>query len=322
MGGILDRKRDFAIEALRWIAIVAVVLHHGISRQRQSPETVDQILLFKNWIEWCVPAFFYISGQLFRPPTAGSFAGHILGRARRLLVPYALVSSLSFALMWALHNSGAWTHSQPQELQFEMFLHQMAWLAGFGPQLYFLPYLFVIGILAGLLCLLVPGRWLSLSAFAVFLACGFGWMMPTTVLGPSLQRVPVFLLAFCLGISDRSWGTRSHLHLAVALLSSIGVAVAIRSAWPISVAAPLVLYRILSHIPLEPAIRRLERLGNPGAIFLWHAPILLPAASMTLGRVGVLDWPNYLLSVAAACVGAILVDKLVARIPVLRHSRL
>lgn len=322
-GVFLHRNRDFAIESLRWLAILAVVMHHGISRQRQSPATVEQILLLKEWIEWCVPAFFYVSGRLFRPSSAGEFFQHLAGRARRLLIPYALVSGLSFSALWVLHNSGLWRHSQPQELEIGSFVHALVWLVGFGPQLYFLPYLFVVGLLAGIVAMILPKRWLSAFALVLFLVCGFGWMMPSTVLGPSLQRIPAFLFSFCLGISDRAWNDKgARVHLATSLFAMAATCLAAGDWWPLSVAAPLVLYRLLARLPTAPIIRRLDRIGSPGGIFLWHAPLVLPASSSLLGALGIVDWGNYLLSVIIACIASLMVSKLIARIPILRAANL
>jgi len=319
----LERTRDFGIESLRWIAIVAVVMHHGVFRQRQSPETVEQIMRLKEWIEWCVPAFFYLSGLLFRSGTSALSASYLATRAKRLLVPYAIVSTLAFAALLALHHSGIWSYPRPEELRLGHFFRLTAWLVGFGPQFYFLPYLFLVGLAAALLAWKVPARWMSTVAAALFALCGFGWLMPETVLGPGLERVPAFLLAFALGVSDRGWtGKGRHVHFAGALLVLGGIGLGLGTWWPVSIWIPLALYRILGLLPARRVIEALDRVGNPGAIFLWHAPILLPAASFLLGRLGVLDWSNYLLSVSVACLGALAVDSIIRKIPVLRLARL
>lgn len=319
----MERRRDYGIEALRWLAILAVVMHHGISRQRLSEVTIDQIMILKDWIEWCVPAFFYVSGRLFRGSSTFEFFHSVGSRARRLLVPYFVVSLLSFALLWSVHQTGAWQHSNPEELLILDLIHKLVWLVGFGPQLYFLPYLFVVGTLSGILALIVPPKSLSTLSFIIFLIVGFGWLMPNTVLGPGLERLPAFLLSFCLGVSDKALSlTPSRIHLFGITIGLSLVSFAINDFWPISIAAPLFLYRILSNISMEPFIKRLEKFGNPGAIFLWHAPLVLPACSTILGVMGVMNWSNYLLSVLFSCMASLAIGRIIAKIPGLRSIQL
>lgn len=319
----MDKKRDYGIESLRWISMLAVVMHHGISHQRFSPRTIDQIMAFKDWIEWCVPAFFYISGRLFRSSAASDLARSLPSRARRLLTPYLLVSFASFAALWTLHHTGIWRHSRPEELLFGDLLHKLVWLVGFGPQLYFLPYLFLVGLLAGIAALAIPRCWLSTAAFALFVLCGFGWVMPDTVLGPGLERLPAFLLSFCLGVTDRSCSPGfARIHLAAVLAATAAIGLLLHDAWPLSIAVPLLLYRVFDRLPTASAIRFLDRAGTPGSIFLWHAPLVLPACSTLLGALGVANWGNYLLAVVLACIASFGISRIVARIPLLRHAKL
>lgn len=319
-----SKRRDHAIEALRWMSILAVVLHHGIVKRSQSPETIDQIHSFKLWIEWCVPAFFYVSGRLLRSSGTRDFAVQTLKRARRLLVPYIGVSFLSFLLLWLAANLGSWSFTGESDLTFRALGIKLVWLSGFGPQLYFLPYLFLVGLLASAAVLLVPTRWLSVLAAALFLWVGFGWMLPYTALGQGLQQIPAFLLAFSLGVSDKAWeGSRGELaHAAATTLGACALAFHLDASWPIALAIPLLLYRLLRRIPLRRVVEALDRLGNPGGIFLWHAPILLPACSVALSFLHVRDWPNYLLSCFAAIAFSLVIDAFVARIPLLKELRL
>lgn len=306
------------------MSIVAVVLHHGIVTRSLSPEAIDQILAFKLWIEWCVPAFFYVSGRLLRRSGAGDFAVQTIRRARRLLIPYIGVSLLSFLLLWVAAKLGAWSFSGESNLTFAALGTKLLWLSGFGPQLYFLPYLFLVGLLASAALLLVPTRWISLLAAALFLWVGFGWMFPYTALGEGLQQIPAFLLAFSLGASDKAWeGNRGEsVHFAATSLGACALAFHLGVTWPLALAVPLLLYRLLRRIPLRRVVEALDQLGNPGGIFLWHAPILLPACSVALSFLHVRDWPNYLLSCLAAIALSLVIDAFVARIPVLKELRL
>lgn len=315
--------RDQTIEALRWISIVAVVFHHGISVQRQSPETIEQIMSFRSWIEWCVPAFFYLSGRLFRPASLAGLPGALSARARRLLVPYVLVSLLSFAALAILQWSHLWASPSPEELRVAVLIEKLVWLAGFGPQLYFLPYLFLVGAFASALATSIPARWLSTITGIALLVVGFGWMFPDTVLGPGLERLAIFLYCYCLGASDRALDALpARIHLAATTVLAVALALVLSACWPLSLAVPPLLYRALRRFPTTPAVRFLENFGKPGGIFLWHAPILLPACSVALGILHVRDWANYILSVLLACIAALVVDRIVARIPFLRIARL
>lgn len=319
----MNRKKDHGIEALRWISILAVVLHHGISRQRQSSETIDQILLLKDWLEWCVPAFFYVSGLLFVAPRATGLLPFLAHRARRLLVPYLVVSTIAFVGLWTLHSTGLWKNPNPQDLEPGHLLHQLVWLTGVGPQMYFLPYLYLVGAVTAILALAIPARWLSTAAAGLILLSAFGWLMPHSVLGAGFERAPAFLFAFCMGVSDRVSASRFRTTLLVATVLGLACLAGFAGeAWPLSLAAPPLLYRIIRSLPIHHILGWLEKLGSPGAIFLWHAPIIQPAASLLLGALGILDWWNYLAAAVLACALSLGIDRVIARVPILNRARL
>jgi peptidoglycan/LPS O-acetylase OafA/YrhL len=305
-------RRDHTIETLRWIAILAVVAHHAVFPDRYSAATLEGIATFKRCIAWCVPAFFAISGALLRPKRP--FANFVSQRSRRLLVPYLCMSLASFTAMWCLNAAGVYRIHDPRELGFGLLVQKIVFLEGFGPQLYFLSYLFVVSILVfGLRRLLSP------AAVVVLLVAGLGaqcrWAFwPAGSLGPGLDKILLFSVPFALahwlvGLkaegSGRVWMVLGGLTLLAVVVGTVS-----RTAWPIEIVVPFWLYLGLSRFHLPSWLARARDRWSSGAVFLWHAPLLLPAVSILLQRIGIVQGWNFVLSCLLVVPASLLADHL------------
>lgn len=304
--------RDQTIETLRWIAILAVVAHHAVFPDRYSASTLEGIATLKRCLAWCVPAFFAISGALLRPRRP--FAEFVSQRSRRLLVPYLCMSLASFAAMWCLNAAGVYRIHDPRELGFGLLVRKIVFLEGFGPQLYFLSYLFVVSILVFAL-----RRFLSPAAVVVLLvACLWAqcrWAFwPGGSIGPGLDKVLLFSIPFALahwlaGLkaegSDRAW-----MVLGGSTLLAVAVGTVSRTAWPVEIVVPFWLYLGLTRVDLPSWLARARDRWSSGAVFLWHAPVLLPAVSILLQRGGIVQGWNFALSCILVVPASLLVDHL------------
>lgn len=308
----MTKQKDAALEAMRWICIVAVVLHHGISVQRHSPSTIEEIKVLQEWLQWCVPGFFLVSG--FLQPLGRPLGSQFLARSRRLLLPYVVVSILGFLAVAGLQVSGLQSYPEAQTLTIPYLATQLLWLAGFGPQMYFLPYLLLVWMLVVPLTRFVPGRGI-VFVFAGLLAMqGATWMFPSGVLGPGLDKLLGYATAFAGGVSMRAWGRENEGRFAL-VATGLGILAALATghAWMVSLVVPTAMKWALSKLPLEGLVVALGRLGSPGAIYLWHTPLVLPACSKVLGAAGLLDWPNYAVSCLMACAAALAIGRILSR---------
>jgi fucose 4-O-acetylase-like acetyltransferase len=308
----MPRGRDQTIETLRWIAILAVVAHHAVFPERYSASTLEGIATFKRWIAWCVPAFFAISGAFLRPERP--FVEFISQRSRRLLVPFLCMSLASFLAMWCLNAAGIYRIHDPRELGFGLLVQKLVFLVGFGPQLYFLTYLFVVS-------LLVYGmrRFLSAAAVAILLAAALWaqcrWAFwPEGSLGPGLDKVLLFSMPFALAHwlveSREARPAVAWTVLGASTVLAIGAGYATATAWPVEIVAPFWIYLGLSRIRLPSWLARARDRWSPGAVFLWHAPLLLPAVSIVLQRVGIVEGWNFCFSCLLVVPASLLADHL------------
>ena len=317
MEGTRSNRRDYAIEILRWISILAVVAHHGVFLERYSATTVQCILEFKRTIGWCVVAFFAISGALMKSDTP--FPTLVSSRARRLLVPYVAVSVLSFALIWTVNRSGIYhTSDFATSGDWPLLFRNILQLNGYGPQLYFLPYLFFVTVIfRGLL------QFLSPSVAIAVLFCGLCaqaiWTpWPVGSLGPGWDKWLLYTFAFALGHwFKNSLDGRTRVRLLV-LLSATAcgglAAAALGKSWPIDLVVPFWIYAALKCWTPGPMFKKILDRFNPGAIFLWHAPFLLAAISVGLNRLGIVQGWNYLGSCALVVPAALCIDKMVRKL--------
>lgn len=305
------KQKDAALEAMRWICILAVVLHHGISVQRHSPDTIAGIRTLQEWLQWCVPGFFLVSG--FLQPLGRPLGSQFLARARRLLLPYVVVSILGFLAVAGLHFSGLQSYPESQTLTLPILARQIFWLAGFGPQMYFLPYLLLVWVLVVPVLRFVPARWVVFLFAGLVALQGAVWMFPLGVLGPGLDKLVGYATAFALGVSMRAWG---HEREGLFALATVGTgtmaALATGQLWMVSLVVPAAMKWALSKVPLEGIVAALGKLGSPGGIYLWHTPLVLPACSKVLGSLGILDWPNYVVSCLMACAVSLAIGRILS----------
>ncbi len=96
------KEKDPAIETLRGLAILLIVIGHVIGDVPNSGITVDASSIFRWWHETTrdlrTPLFFAISGYLYaqRPVVPGQFAAFAWGKARLLLLPFLSVGTLQY----------------------------------------------------------------------------------------------------------------------------------------------------------------------------------------------------------------------------------
>ncbi len=103
---------DTAIDKLRTIAILAVILTHTSSRTLEMVNfnivAVPWTLILNQSVRFCVPLFFLISGfvlELSYKPQTGYFS-YLKKRLGKLFLPYIFWSAVYYYFVYTVHHSG------------------------------------------------------------------------------------------------------------------------------------------------------------------------------------------------------------------------
>jgi peptidoglycan/LPS O-acetylase OafA/YrhL len=172
-------------------------------------------------------------------------------------------------------------------------------------QLYFLPYLFAISLVAGLMDLLFKRRrhvvylTLMLCVLIFYVANGY----PQNSHGPEWQKIPAYAFAFLFGNFSRRYLSVMPAVKSLSAVTLAGVLILlVLPAKPIAsmFVAPALLWALIS-FPLVGANKLLVDLGGfSGSIYLWHTPVLLPLLTKVLAGIGVPSLANFILSLLLA----------------------
>lgn len=270
-------ERSTAILNVKAIAIVGVALHHIVNRRFDSG-TLAQIELVKELSSWCVLVFLAASGWLHalslsrRPVGFGSF---LRRRALRLLLPYVALTLL-YTAVWQVVQTVA-----PGVISDRLPAGFWEKVAGaFSPQayrpvaeqLYFLPLLFLVSILA-------HGARLWLGKPALFVLGLLLWI-GGIALGPGTVNTGFTTAVLCFGGGSYLAGfllqdCRSPLRRWGAVLSISGATLGILGIAEFSKVVPLL---VLAGLPVFafPRWKWLSKLGEAsGTVFAYHTPFLL-----------------------------------------------
>jgi hypothetical protein len=289
--------KDMIIELLRWLAMIGVLIQHSNFVGRYSDRTVAAITMAQQLTAWCVLLFFSVSGYLTSDRGA-PFVEVVRRRARRLLVPFVLCSTVSFLGMLLIRRLGIYQSADAAaDLTWRALGERLVLLQGFGPQYYFLPYLFLAAVGAAALGRFISGaQTFVLCAVVLALQCALAAPPPFTT-GYGLDRIPLYALAFALGRVLRPENARFHrpvlLALAATTVVALGlVAAGIHALWLVHLGVPVWMYLVLRRLGAGPHIPARLVSQSTGAVYLWHAPIILPACTVMLARAHITEGLN------------------------------
>jgi peptidoglycan/LPS O-acetylase OafA/YrhL len=320
---LAERRLD--IDGIKAVAIIGVLLAHTEFKTRLSAECLSVVHNLQVCFGWCVMAFFFCAGLLIKPPpfTVSGLLEFARRRARRLLVP-CLIFSLSYRLvLFGVSRSGLF-HTGT-----DMPRHVGEWvwflLGPVGPQFYFLPYLFAVSVLSIAVLAMVRRLWVLWSLFAVIHLLSPGVTgVPNHTYGSWWDLLPAYTFCFWCGLLSRHGCETGR----QTLVSSAAVAAAGFLVWqsPFFV-YPLVPVLLLHASQKAPAVlRTVARTGlgeKSGAIYVWHAPVILPFFSIVCHRLvsawaPVAEVPLTFILAIAVCYG---LNELTHRTPWMRPLR-
>ena len=299
------RVREGSIDAFRWICIMAVLVQHSIYPDRQSPETVATMMTLKEWASWCVSGFFMVSGWLANPRDAG-WSG-FKTRAGRLMKPFVGVNLVLLVVLIGFALTGLPLPGGYDPLNPTFLMRQVILLQGFGPQFYFLPLLLIVGSAVLLLVRLV-GRPAAMVVSAIAAGVVFQQVgAPVAAYGGEFILLPYYALSFSIGMVLRA-SPRSRIAWCLVGVGLVG------GVWMSLTGGGSAVFFSFVSAPLFFLVRFAVRgawhaLGawSSGALYLWHAPLVMTACSMAWAKVGLLDGPG----IAVTWVSTVVVCQLV-----------
>ncbi len=272
----------FGLDLLRHLFCLAVIVQHMASASRYSGETLQSLAAVVGWVDGAVLGFFLISGFLFKRPS--SVTGYMKKQAWRLLVPF-LAFSLLYAVVLAVMGK------QP----LGSGLLDTATLRGTGMQLYFLPYLLVVGSVHAVIDRLVPA--LRIQVLSVLLSFAFlmcFWFPTSGSSGPDFRLLPLYAGAYWAGVLAQAFAVRGQ--CGVFMLSLMAVSLGVGMLDPrfddVAIVAAIfgACFMLRAWLPHA-------RLPGSGGVYLLHTPVVNFAISSVLSSIGVAQGWNIGLSV-------------------------
>ena len=276
--------RDHALDLLKGIAILSVVLYH-LPPSRFTPANCSYLLDAQAAVSWCVLAFFFVSGRLCTTTESFSreLAAQLLDRARRLLIP-CVAFSLLYRFVLALFSARGFISSYSFKFPSDIAGWALWVFTPAPPQLYFLPFLLIVQALA-MLAWAAGGRYFVLigcflAPLLFYLAEFFG-VARLPLYGDRADLFPLYLAMFAHGYASRAFPVLVGWQgvLAVCLLAG-AAALCRHSPQLLLIAVPCVLYLAFGWIQMG-GNNILAMLGRHSAgIYVWHTPIILPASAL------------------------------------------
>lgn len=211
--------------------ILVVVGHSFIGIAAEEPFVYGQ-----KWIySFHIPLFFAISGWLFSYKYKDNISGiqlygangFIMGKVRRLLVPYFLLSSLTFPVKAYLSRYAV----RPISFSFGDYLHQLIYpYDNVMGQLWFLPTLFFVFLIALMIHKLLRSvsqtvlQWLMLGLFLASSLLFKPWEIELLNISGILYYLFYFQLGVMVqkyGVLERIQGTLTVIPMVISLVSTI-----------------------------------------------------------------------------------------------------
>jgi fucose 4-O-acetylase-like acetyltransferase len=300
--------RDDAIDALKGLAIAGVLVLHSWFH-RFDPGPLSVLVVARAWVQWCVPAFFFAAGLLARHPLDRPGVWRFTRtRAVRLLVPFVAFTLLYKLLQLPLAAAG--------------LMPAWEWWSAGGPQLYFLPCLLAVSVLAAVVVAVVRGRpaWLT-AALVGAAAVSAAMQPPGQTHGPHPALFGLYTANYLAGVVIAAGSP-------VVLAAGVLAAACAAAAWwtgnvnLLAGAAPAVLYWILRRAASAPVARPVVWLGRWSAvIFVWHTPLLMPAVSVLAVRLLGGGWPAIAVTFVVTVLGSVGLGWVAERWALLRPFR-
>lgn len=274
------------IDVLRHLLSLAVIFQHMSSANRYPAELNVYISNIVPALDGAVACFFLLSGFLAH----SDFSWRTLtAQARRLLLPYILFCVLYGTILVLLNK---------------LTIAQVAWRtvsgSGVGPQLYFLPYLFLIWTAINYV-LSKGGKFLA--AFVLLgLFCAYLAISTPSSTGPEPKLLILYALAYTIGYYRARYAGKWEIALVTAMASLGVMLISFQSRYFDLALIILLLEAVVLLSRKEPLPMRLP---GSGGVYLLHTPLLNFAISTILWKLHVISVANIFVTMALTYLAAL-----------------
>jgi hypothetical protein len=275
--------RHVEVDGLKAVAIVGIIILHMSFRSRMDAAALALVDMLQLLFGWSVIAFFFASGLLTRAvkdfTTLSKFA---FNRFKRLLMPCVVFSWSYKFLLVVSAGLDIGNNTGPTAFDAVEFL-----FAPVGPQFYFLPMLYAISM-----CIAVTEIWLSergliLAAGGILLMAYQFIPLPLNGYGASVSLLPVYMFSYVAGrvLSPLTPGRKAEGSLAIfgfVLAGCLGYSTLVL----LYAYIPILLFMLFNRWKDVAKMLVASGLGkNSSAIYVWHAPVILPFVSIVCSKI-------------------------------------
>ncbi|WP_320153684.1 acyltransferase [uncultured Tolumonas sp.] len=304
------------IDGIKALSILGVVLVHSGFESRLSHEAIQLINVLRFFFGWCVVGFFFTSGYLNEKNnvTTAVLSDFIKKKIYRLIIP-CFVFSITYKLILVFISSFSdfsWSMALPKNIgDFIFFLVKPV-----GPQFYFMAYLFFVSVIYSCIRAFFSVNyvlWILLLAIPFIYRCYF---IPEYIYGQSFTLIPIYTVSYVIGAYFRDLKNTNVILFFCFYFIFLGFIYASNVFMTISI--PFFLFFIFTKWKNLSVFVNKSKLGKySSAIYVWHAPIVLPFMSIISVRLIGNGRTAILLTLILTIILCILIKKIVIRSPYL-----
>jgi hypothetical protein len=313
--GNITTSRDGALDLLKCVLVLGVVLQHS-GFARFNAEEQELVANLRHFFSLVVVGFFWAAGYLIDVNERADV--FLKKRFMRLIVPFLVISIVNWIIFLSLARVTG--RSFGYDYTIGDMLHVLFTLQGVGPQMYFLPYLFLLQTAAFFSARRFASPALLAALSILLLLLWFATDPNFKNLGPSPGNIALYASSVFLGMACRHADALlvGKFVLVVAIPILAGCAVLAPGVWHdlCCWAAPPAMYVGFKACGARAAWPGLS--GDTFAVFLWHTPLLMPLLSLFFVRLFPAGYLALLLTVVGAICLSVAVGRTLRMLPAAR----
>jgi hypothetical protein len=283
---MLLKTRQTEVDSLKGLAIIGVMFAHMYFVGRMNSAALDLVSSLQMLFGWCVSAFFFLSGVTSKPiNNIADLKLFAVNRFYRLLVPFFIFSVTNKVIVGALQGFGL-------PLGLPIKLDDVQGLVEFlkapaGPQLYFLPYLFLVSACTSALCFWIGERYTKVALAFWVIAAYFFVDVPEKGYGADFSLFPIYAYSYLVGvIFPKVYRGLEGGLFGFAVVPIVISAIVHSCAVILYACVPVLIFSLMVRRPSSWLVLKLSIVGKQSSsIFIWHAPFIMPLVSILSSKI-------------------------------------